>query len=370
MEKVVYILGAGFSKPFGLPLMADFYTKSKDMCEHNPQLREHFEDVFTEMGKIHKSSDYYETDVFNIEDILSILEINQHIGVGSGMRQKFENYIKEVIRYYTPDYPEFPNNITWGSGWPEILFDRDKGERQHITWTYYGFFVGSIFNLSFYQADEETITARSGYRDSSPNASYSLITLNYDLILEYIRDHINKQYCHKEKISFAECSDEKVNDSYRPGLAKLHGSVDTNIISPTWNKGVIKDDIISAWKLAYKTLVSANCLRIIGYSLPITDTYARYLLRSTVIESFNLKQIDVICKDDDGSVKAIYDHFIKLKFPHYRFANAKVEDYLHENYRLTDKDELGHHSDHIYMDRLEQAHKRFMEEKSHKDDAQ
>ena len=31
MEKVVYILGAGFSAPLGLPVISNFYEKSKDL---------------------------------------------------------------------------------------------------------------------------------------------------------------------------------------------------------------------------------------------------------------------------------------------------------------------------------------------------
>ncbi|MFC1717334.1 hypothetical protein ACFL6S_26985 [Candidatus Poribacteria bacterium] len=56
MEKVVYILGAGFSAPFGLPLMRNFYRMSKDMYERDPQGRELFADVFKEMDRITKSA--------------------------------------------------------------------------------------------------------------------------------------------------------------------------------------------------------------------------------------------------------------------------------------------------------------------------
>ena len=31
MEKITYVLGAGFSAPLGIPVMRDFLTKSKDL---------------------------------------------------------------------------------------------------------------------------------------------------------------------------------------------------------------------------------------------------------------------------------------------------------------------------------------------------
>ena len=46
MEKVTYILGAGFSAPLGLPVMQDFLAKSKDLYFSDPRRYRHFERVF------------------------------------------------------------------------------------------------------------------------------------------------------------------------------------------------------------------------------------------------------------------------------------------------------------------------------------
>jgi len=37
LEKVVYLLGAGFSAPLGLPVMSNFLEKSKDIYFADPQ---------------------------------------------------------------------------------------------------------------------------------------------------------------------------------------------------------------------------------------------------------------------------------------------------------------------------------------------
>jgi NAD-dependent SIR2 family protein deacetylase len=45
-DKVVYLLGAGFSAPLGLPVMSNFRMKSEEMFASDPKAYPHFENVF------------------------------------------------------------------------------------------------------------------------------------------------------------------------------------------------------------------------------------------------------------------------------------------------------------------------------------
>jgi hypothetical protein len=102
---------------------------------------------------------------------------------------------------------------------------------------------------------------------------------------------------------------------------------DGTVIPPTWNKS-IHPNIEQEWREAFKLLSSANHICILGYSLPENDAYVKYLLKSSLLETGNLKTIDVVCLDNDGRVKERYDSFISLKNPKYRFINAKVQTVL------------------------------------------
>jgi hypothetical protein len=51
-------------------------------------------------------------------------------------------------------------------------------------------------------------------------------------------------------------------------------------------------------------------------------------LKSSLLETGNVKTIDVVCLDTDGSVKDRYDSFISLKPPNYRFINSRVQPVL------------------------------------------
>src|ERR1700677_2618335 len=96
MERIVYLLGAGFSHPLGLPLMNDFYFKSKDMYYSDATKYPHFAAIFKWVDAMARSKNYYATDLHNIEEILSILEMEESIGVGS-YRQAFVKYLSDVI---------------------------------------------------------------------------------------------------------------------------------------------------------------------------------------------------------------------------------------------------------------------------------
>jgi len=62
MEKVVYLLGAGFSAPLGIPVMSNFLMKSKDVYFANPERFKHFSDVFDMINAMSVSKNYYHTD--------------------------------------------------------------------------------------------------------------------------------------------------------------------------------------------------------------------------------------------------------------------------------------------------------------------
>ena len=110
-EKVVYILGAGFSAQFGLPVMCNFLEKSKDMyaLKGSTNLRgtdvDFFNDVYLEIDKLRRCKDFYASDMTNIEEILSLFEMGKMLGVKSKQQIDFQNFIAEVIKYHTP--PEF-----------------------------------------------------------------------------------------------------------------------------------------------------------------------------------------------------------------------------------------------------------------------
>src|SRR5438876_488563 len=126
MDHVVYILGAGFSAPLGLPLMGNFLMKAKDMYAGDAKRFAHFKDVFDYIGAMGSIQTYYDADLLNIEEILSILEIREQID-GKTSRQ-FVKLLLDVVSYYTPGPPTIDPRVS-SANWYEYPLP------EHQEWT-------------------------------------------------------------------------------------------------------------------------------------------------------------------------------------------------------------------------------------------
>jgi len=361
MEKVVYILGAGFSAPLGLPVMDNFYSKSKDMYLNDLEKYSYFKDVIKKIDELSKIKNYYKTDLFNIEEILSILEMERHAS-GKKTHKDIIKYIKHVIIHHTPQENEIfstlykHEDILFLNNWQELIFGNNL-------WKLYGMFFSNLQNLKFQPTQNFSNSDQSRSHiicktNEDTFFKYSIITLNYDLIPEIFCNILNEYFNKEGGQQFYWEKEYKKDDIVWsvPYLAKLHGCITSTIIPPTWNKSASKK-IVSAWKIAYKLLSDANHIRILGYSLPITDSYVKYLLKSAVLQAENLKSIDILCIDNDGSVKKRYEEFIEFK--NKRFRNKDLNLYLENIYKYNViKNQLRENKQFV-LDKLEEAHEAF-----------
>lgn len=352
-EKIVYIIGAGFSAPLGLPVMSNFLEKAKDMYFGAEERYPHFKSVFDTIKTMSVCKNYYSADLFNIEEILSILEMNQ-IFTNNSDKNSFVKFIIDVIKFYTPKIESYGSALP--SNWNNFVFGNNRLHND------YGFFTASLHNFyirSYLTRGNFGITPIFEVEiNDKHDYDYSIITLNYDTVFENFLDYLKREY--KSSIDFNFYT-ENNNDNKYPFLIKLHGNVSTNkIIPPTWNKILFDEDIKKSWTYAHKLIEEANQIRILGYSLPVTDSYIKYLFKSAVINSNHLKAIDVICLDNPSQeVKKRYDDFIV--FNKYRFKSANITTYLSEI--KTASQNLIKVSDiesSVNFNKLETAHNSFM----------
>ena len=88
METITYILGAGFSAPIGLPVTNNFLIKSKDLYFTDHNKYDYFKSVFNTIEELSVCKNYFNADLFNIEEILSILEMGSFLD-GKKMKKDF-----------------------------------------------------------------------------------------------------------------------------------------------------------------------------------------------------------------------------------------------------------------------------------------
>jgi hypothetical protein len=313
-ETVLYILGAGFSAPLGLPLMSTFIMRSKDLYAQDSQKYASFKSVFDGLDEMARVKNVFSADLSNIEEVLSILEMDASLS-GERTRKTFLSFISGVIEGFTP--PIRPRERRMPSNWNDHLFGGGR-------WQWYGNFVANLFGLAVTRdSAHDSFTVVQEPRDSR----YHVITLNYDLVLEDVLGFVGREYACPGALAFQRPSAKQALDPDSCAmLCKLHGSIDAGpIVPPTWNKS-LRREILPEWKAAHTALSKANHIRVLGYSLPDGDAYFRYLLKAGVLRSNHLKSFDVVCLDDGGTVAARYEAFVD--FPFFRFRSGRTEDYL------------------------------------------
>jgi hypothetical protein len=351
MENVVYILGAGFSAPLGLPVMSNFLEKAKDAYFSNKEKYSYFTDVFDEIKKMSIIKNYFNADLFNIEEILSILEMNNSLAENE-TKNRFVDFLCDVIEFYSPKISFVNKHALQAHDWYSNLFlKKDKG---------YAFYISALLNLTYknkFVCNSDGSREREiyCYHNKESNNKYSVITFNYDLTIENYMKSINEYYYLKN-------FDTSIIINYGFNLEKLHGCIKKkNIVAPTWNKN-LNNDILPSWKNAHNLISKANHIRIIGYSLPETDTYIKYILKSAIVENEHLKSIDVLCYDIKSEVEERYTKFIK--YPKFRFSNKTTEEYLVFHLNLYGKP--PHYTDisqeiEYKIEKLEEAHNKFFQ---------
>lgn len=325
--------------------MSNFLVKSKDMYFADRERYGYFDKVFERIRRMSIAKNYYRADLFNIEEILSISEMSSFVH-GRDFRDDFLEYIKHVVAYYTPPLEHYG---TLPSNWEGFAFGKDQ------RWTPYGYFVTNLCNVKLVREDGLKMSGYACVANDDLKATYSVVSLNYDLVLEGVCNFLGTHFRVDTPALFCRETDSETGTR----LAKLHGSLDIGtIVPPTWSKGS-HPQIIPAWRMALEELRSANHIRFIGYSLPAADAYVRYLLKAAAVDAPHLKSIDVICSDPSGSARAQYDGFIT--FANYRFVDGTTEAYLQKLTELT----LGrdHRAGHPWR-RLERSHAAFMEKAS------
>jgi hypothetical protein len=172
----------------------------------------------------------------------------------------------------------------------------------------------------------------------------SFLTFNYDILLDFA--------LHSRRIPFDYWISESPNQDALP-LLKLHGSINWGIchvckaivpydvgeirhepfpntkyaffdlgssiktrehcgehligtpflVPPTWDKTAYQGELGQVWRKAAEVLGAAQNVFIIGYSLPETDAFFRYLFALGTQGQSRIRRFWIINPDEDGTVE-------------------------------------------------------------------
>jgi NAD-dependent SIR2 family protein deacetylase len=295
VQKTVFVLGAGASAESGAPLMSTFLDRARDLLVADAKAD--FESVFDALVRLRDVFYKSGLDLDNIESVFGAFEIARIIGklghysveqidgLGKSIRMLIVRTLDESIKYEYND-----RNRTTGP-----------------TPGYSGF-----MNLM------KTMNPKGAY-----GSACSLLTFNYDIALDYALTHANipHDYCLEPptdrntlrvlklhgSLNWGKCANcgrvtaqhlsmenvlavaasSSVSSFTLPGATVIaqgkcgncSGNLSSEpvIVPPTWNKTEGHNELTAIWKQAAVELGQAENIVCIGYSLPESDLFFRYL---------------------------------------------------------------------------------------------
>jgi len=377
-DKVTYILGAGFSRPAGFPLLRDFLQQSLRILKEQPGAkdkgwgeldREAAEGFLGLMDKYAPIAARVGIDLNNLEDLFCLVDLPDEEprdpgGLSrDGERSILNNMIVRTLARAQRKHDSSPHEGS--EKHPCLALHRrylytDYGAEVHLECPS----RGSSFGVCLYEAFVSYLLHSQRLRQpESAKPVYDLdavITLNYDLILERAIVHFEgAQYYYGEVFGDENPAPEgtpeekslrarwrrlgKNQDKYTKmiPIVKLHGSInwyreeDTEggasgamevpkiaetcdpctkrvnaarvpLVAPTWRKEVSEETktvFTTLMKDAIAHLRHASKIVIIGYSMPATDKYFRYVLAKG-LETHEFPEIEIWNVESRAAMKS------------------------------------------------------------------
>jgi hypothetical protein len=345
MRKTVFILGAGASFQAGAPLMSNFLDVADELLRQKAQIiadsSHSFENVFAAISELQTVYAKSYLDLDNIESLFGAVEMGNMLGkFGTRSPDKVTELRSSLVTLIyktleaTMRYPV--SNYTIGFPQP------------------YGQFLESVVK-----------DGRNHYRQPLPVA---FITFNYDLALDWTLLQLNVRYSyylnqpvHSEGVPLLKlhgslnwCECKKCNTIAPFDLSKIkrdrvaeerytllpisqyfqHNShCDSKLtpppvlIPPSWNKTDYHGQLAAVWRRAAIELQSAENIFVIGFSLPETDSFFRYLYALGSDGPTRIKKFWVFDPDSSGSVKARYEKLIgQMVAARFKYHQCTFED--------------------------------------------
>jgi hypothetical protein len=330
MSDNVIILGAGFSFNAGIPLSSEFVEKMRDYALrgtcNGKELSASDKDIFSKAYILmRKLSNYHigaNFDDRNIEDILSILSFK--ITGGSRTDKKSFNIMIQAIsrtielscqikRDGNPDELSTRENDFYKLFWKAIF---RRFQNTSIIPTIITFNYDLVLERGLFQYLISTGDIQHTNRDSF--FPYDGIILRYHYMNDITYKVFDVEWRSGELgTTIKNCELTQLKKPLVIEVLKLHGSLNfpmnrlgekteiqppTNvvekpfIIPPISSKSISKDSE-KIWKLAIQSLQGAKNIVIVGYSLPPTDIYVQYFLKTAIGSNLDLRKITVFNPD-------------------------------------------------------------------------
>jgi hypothetical protein len=327
----VYILGAGFSRDAGAPLIHDFLDRARGFfddpdSELDSQEREQFAEGFRFKREVARAREKFRIDLDNIEQLFGLVEMSQRLGTASPTTRDATVYlIAKTLQLSLTDTSKRPQ-VRVGLA-PSSAGSFIKHVRR-------GQSGGDIFDTDIYTHFALLLAGKYDDQRKVASRSNTVITFNYDLVVDDAIARIGA----KPGYELADAVfDEPIDIDAAIPLLKLHGSTNWAIcecnqirviaqkatanpelfrsmqcskcqkralrlllVPPSWDKSEYSQIMRPVWRKAVEALKTATRICVVGYSMPETDAFFKFLLALGLAENDRLSKLIVVDKVTSG----------------------------------------------------------------------
>lgn len=324
MSNTVFVLGAGASKKAGVPLMADFLDVAHSRWKQGEvnDTDKHFSDVFRAVSCLQSVHSKSQLDINNIESVFSTLETAKTLRKLPGFEvdtiDRLVESLKMVISRTIESTLIFPvaskrvqSPEPYGTFAELVKHLRDEARpKQSVAVLTFNYDLACDFAFHQYGVHADYALDEHVARDAVP-----LLKLHGSLNwahcpeLETIVPWTMNAYFQKYHWDMFSDSTHFVRLQISQHLANfiyMEKAVTPEpvLIPPTWNKVEHHRNLAGVWRRAATELGDAENIVIIGYSLPETDAFFKYLFALGTVGSNPLKRFWVFNPDSSGAVES------------------------------------------------------------------
>jgi len=365
-DRNVFILGAGFSAAAGAPLIKDFLDRAREFMDDpssglEEDERGYFKDVFEFRRRMAQAREKVSIDLDNLEELFGLVEVTRRLG---GDEQRTRDATVYMIAK-TLELAVKPGGLgrrpIHFDVKPEFMGEFETANRHGLFQQMRGYAAG-VFGADIYHYfaalacgifdDPRRLRARAS----------TFITFNYDLILDHALQGLQIQPDYQLDPSLLQTLDLPAAER-KCLLLKLHGSANWGVcggcgervlvlrekvsdsprefqsrtcekchkqqfqpllIPPSWDKSEYHSIMTPVWAKAVAELKAATRICIIGYSMPPSDLFFKYLLTMALAQNHGLYKLLVVDRNQPSSqLEKRYDQLLDPLFRERRFSFRK-----------------------------------------------
>ena len=332
MSEHVFVLGAGVSMNLGAPLMADFLEKA-DLIYRQRRVEhfgEHFERVARARSALQQVHSKTALDIHNLESVFGAFDMARLLGSLPGLEEEdvetLPDSMRVVIAKTLEETIEFDTSAEGGRPmvygahrqFAETLGDLCRREPGSVSVVSFNYDIITDFAMECVEIGPDYALADSPEFRLGPPKSFEhtvpLLKLHGSInwakcscpdctsaVACPVRFFINPEYP-VERGKWPHGGKVYIGTGIPKAPITCHNQTVSNrllIVPPTWNKGTTEDALIPVWRRAAEELRTAQNVYILGYSLPETDIFFRYMFALGLVGPQVLNRFWVFNPDQD-----------------------------------------------------------------------